>query len=221
VGKLGGLLSDHQPGGGPAAGGSYSGKLILSSANFEDFVQWQRVDDWAAIERAVDDMAQGLVRAGADCVVIACNTQHEVADAVASRLPVPLLHIADVTGLAIQRAGLQKIGLLGTCFTMEKAFFRQRLQDRFGMEVVLPNEDDKAFVHQTIYNEFTKGIFRDATRERYLQIIAELAQQGAEGVILGCTEIPLLVKPEHTPVALFDTTTLHALAAVEFSLAAE
>ncbi|GAB3340008.1 aspartate/glutamate racemase family protein [Larkinella ripae] len=200
-------------------GGNYSAKLVLSSANFEEFDQWQRAGDWPAIETAVDDMAQSLVRAGADCVVIACNTQHEVADPVAERLSVPLIHIADVTAAAIQQAGFRKVGLLGTRYTMERQFIRGRLSERFGIHVILPDETDQGYIHQKIYTEFSKGIFDDRTREGFVSIIEKLAAQGAEGVILGCTEIPLLVQAEHTPVPLFDTTTLHALAAVDFSLA--
>lgn len=199
-------------------GGNYSAKILLSSANFEEFDQWQRADDWKSVETAVDDMAQSLVRSGADCVIIACNTQHEVADGVAERLPVPLIHIADVTAEAIQQAGFRKVGLLGTRYTMERQFIRGRLHQRFGMEVILPDEDDQQYVHQKIYTEFSKGIFTESTRAYFVAIIEKLAEQGAEGVILGCTEIPLLVQAEHTHVPLFDTTTLHALAAVNFSL---
>ncbi|MGA0559922.1 aspartate/glutamate racemase family protein [Larkinella sp. VNQ87] len=199
-------------------GGNYSAKLLLSSANFEEFDQWQRADDWPAIEQAVDEMAQGLVRAGAEGIVIACNTQHEVADAVAARLPVPLLHIADVTAEAIQQADFRKVGLLGTRYTMERQFIRGRLRERFGIEVMLPDADEQAFIHQKIYTEFSKGIFSENTRNQIVATIEKLAAQGAEGVILGCTEIPLLVQAHHTAVPLFDTTTLHALAAVDFSL---
>ncbi|MGV3558074.1 aspartate/glutamate racemase family protein [Larkinella arboricola] len=204
---------------GKRLGGNYSAKVILSSANFEEFDQWQRAGDWQAIETAVDDMAQSLVRAGADCVVIACNTQHEVADAVAERLPVPLIHIADVTAEAIQRAGFQKVGLLGTRYTMERQFIRGRLRERFGIDVTLPNPEDQQYIQQKIYTEFSQGVFSESTRERFVSIIEKLAQDGAQGVILGCTEIPLLVQSRHTAVPLFDTTTLHALAAVNFSLA--
>ena len=203
---------------GKRLGGHYSAKLVLSSANFEEFSQWQKDDDWKAIETAVDDMAQGLVRAGADFVVIACNTQHEVAEGVTERLPVPLLHITDVTAEAIQKAGFRKVGLLGTRFTMERQFFRGRLKERFDIDVILPDAEDQKYVHDKIYHEFSKGIFSESTRIRFVEIIEKLAGQGAEGVILGCTEIPILVQAEHTNVPLFDTTTLHALAAVELSL---
>lgn len=203
---------------GKRLGGHYSAKLVLSSANFEEFSQWQKADDWKAIETAVDNMAQGLVRAGADFVVIACNTQHEVAEGVTEHLPVPLLHITDVTAEAIQKAGFRKVGLLGTRFTMERQFFRGRLKERFDIDVILPDAEDQKYVHDKIYHEFSKGIFSESTRIRFVAIIEKLAGQGAEGVILGCTEIPILVQAEHTDVPLFDTTTLHALAAVEFSL---
>ncbi|MFC5409557.1 aspartate/glutamate racemase family protein [Larkinella bovis] len=200
-------------------GGNYSAKLVMASANFEEFDRWQRADDWGSVEAAVDDMAQCLVRAGADCVVIACNTQHEVAEGVARRLPVPLIHIADVTAEAIQKAGFRKVGLLGTRYTMERQFLRGRLRERFGLEVILPGSEEQHYIHHAIYTEFSKGIFAEATRATFVKIIETLAAQGAEGVILGCTEIPLLVQAKHTDVPLFDTTTLHALAAVDFSLA--
>lgn len=204
---------------GQRLGGNYSAKIVLTSANFEEFDQWQRADDWSSIETAVDGMAQSLIRAGADCVVIACNTQHEVADAVADRLPVPLLHIADVTAQAIQQAGFRKVGLMGTRYTMERQFIRGRLKERFGIDVTLPDEEAQRYIHQKIYTEFSKGIFSESTRARFVSIIEKLAESGAEGVILGCTEIPLLVQAEHTAVPLFDTTTLHARAAVDFCLA--
>lgn len=201
-------------------GGHHSAKLVMVSADFEDYTIWQKADDWTSVENDVDEMAQRLVHAGADCVVIACNTQHEVAEGVTDRLPVPLLHIADVTADAIQKAGFRKVGLLGTRFTMERQFFRGRLKNRYGIDVILPDEADQKYIHQKIYEEFSKGIFSESTRSRFVTIIEKLAEQGAEGVILGCTEIPLLVQAKHTTVPLFDTTTLHALAAVEFSLGA-
>ncbi|GAB3928332.1 aspartate/glutamate racemase family protein [Larkinella terrae] len=199
-------------------GGHHSAKLVMASADFEEYTIWQKADDWASVEKAVDELAQSLVRAGADCVVIACNTQHEVAEGVIERLPIPLLHITDVTAEAIQKAGFRKVGLLGTRFTMKRPFFRGRLKNRYGIDVILPDEEEQTYVHQKIYEEFSKGIFSDSTRAQFVTIIEKLAGQGAEGVILGCTEIPLLVQAEHTTVPLFDTTTLHALAAVEFSL---
>jgi aspartate racemase len=203
---------------GKRLGGHFSAKLVMSSTNFEDFTHWQKAGDWKSVEAAVDDMAQSLVRAGADFVVIACNTQHEVAEGVTERLLIPLLHITDVTAEAIQKAGFRKVGLLGTSFTMERQFFRGRLKERFGIEVILPDQEDQKYVHQKIYDEFSKGIFSESTRAGFVAIIEKLAEQGAEGVILGCTEIPMLVQSEHTAVPLFDTTTLHAMAAVEFSL---
>jgi aspartate racemase len=201
-------------------GGRHSARLVLNSVDFDEFIQWHRADDWAAVENKVGELAQELERAGARCIVIACVTQHEVADGAAKRVDIPFIHIADVTGEAIRAAGIGTVGLLGTRFTMERDFFVGRLRDRFDLDVLIPeDEDDRQYLHDTIFNEFAKGIFEDATRKRYLEIIDRLAARGAQGIILGCTEIPLLVRQDDVPnLPMFDTTEIHADAAVNFSL---
>jgi aspartate racemase len=200
-------------------GDQSSARVVVNSTNFADVIGWHQADDWAAVEGEVTRLAQGLERAGAACWLIACVTQHEVADAAAKRVDIPLIHIADVTGRAVREAGLSRVGLLGTKFTMERGFFTDRLRDSYGLEVVLPDPDDREYLHRTIFEEFARGVFDPGTRARYVEIIDRLVARGAQGVVLGCTEIPLLVRPENVPgVPLFDTTTLHALAAVDFSL---
>jgi aspartate racemase len=200
-------------------GGDSSARVVVNSTNFADVIAWHRKDDWASVEAEVTGLAQGLERAGAECWLIACVTQHEVADAAAKEVSIPFLHIADVTGEAVAGAGLKSVGLLGTRFTMERQFFTGRLRGNFGLDVLLPTEADREYLHRTIFEEFARGVFEDRTRKRYVEIINDLVAQGAEGIILGCTEIPLLVGADDVPgVPLFDTTSLHALAAVEFSL---
>jgi aspartate racemase len=201
-------------------GGSHSARIVLNSANFADFIGWHRADDWSAVEAEIIEMSQALERAGADCVVIACNTQHAVADAAAAKIGIPLLHIADATGAAIQAAGLRRVALLGTRFTMDRDFFTGRLADRFGIQTILPAEADRDVLHRTIFDEFAAGVYTEDTRGWYIGLVNQLVEQGAEGVVLGCTEISLLLRPADMPgVRLFDTTRLHAMAAVEFSFA--
>jgi len=201
-------------------GGDNSARVILTSTNFADVTRWHRKGDWKSVEHEVTHLAQGLERAGADCWLIACVTQHEVADAAAERVAIPLIHVADVTGEAIKATGVDSVGLLGTRFTMEREFFTGRLRRHFGQDVVLPSKADREYLHRTIFEEFALGVFKPETRAEYVRIINDLVTRGAQGVILGCTEISLLVRQEDTPaIPLFDSTKLHALAAVEFSLA--
>ncbi|WP_033443042.1 aspartate/glutamate racemase family protein [Saccharothrix sp. NRRL B-16314] len=201
-------------------GGRHSARLLLNSTDFEEIIQWHGADDWASVGRKVTELAQGLEKGGAGCVLIACVTQHNVADEAAAEIGIPLIHIADVTGEAIVADNRRTVGLLGTRFTMEKEFFAGRLRDRFGLDVRLPDEPGRAYLHETIFEEFAKGIFTDATRARYVEIIRSLVADGAEGIILGCTEIGLLIRQSDVPdVPLYDTTELHVNAAVEFSLA--
>ncbi len=198
-------------------GGSNSARIVLNSANFADFIGWHRADDWPAVEREITEMSQALERAGAECVLIACNTQHAVADGAAAKIGIPLLHIADATAAAIRAEGLSRVALLGTRFTMDRDFFTGRLADHFGIETILPGEADRDVLHRTIFEEFAKGRYTPQTRSWYVQLVNTLVDQGAEGVVLGCTEISLLLRPADVPgVRLFDTTRLHAMAAVEF-----
>ena len=164
------------------------------------------------------DAAKKLERGGADFFLICANTPHIVADAVAAAVGIPLVHIGDAVGEAITQAGFQKVGLLGTRFTMEKDFLKDRLRDKFGIESIVPGEEDRNTVHSVIYNELVNGDIRDESRKEYLRIIDKLTADGAEAIILGCTEIPLLVKPTDTSAPLFDTATIHAELAVDLAL---
>lgn len=199
-------------------GGVHSAKIQLCSVDYAPIVDMQKSGDWAGVAENVTDIARKLTDAGAACVLICCNTVHMVADAVQDKLSVPLLHIADAAGQAIRDKKLKKVALLGTKFTMDQEFFRGRLKQNFNIGVLTPEEADKTFVHDAIYEEFCKSIFSEATKKSILGIIGKLAARGAEGVILGCTELPMLIGPNDCAVPTFDTTFLHAKAAAEFSL---
>jgi aspartate racemase len=162
--------------------------------------------------------AQALEAAGADFIVLCTNTMHKVADAIENAVKIPLFHIADPTAQEIKQAGIKKAGLLGTRFTMEQDFYRGRLRDRHHLDVVVPDHEDCERVHRVIYEELVLGLVRDASRAEYRRIIQRLVDQGAQGVILGCTEISMLVKPSDSPVPIFDTTSIHARKAAEYAL---
>lgn len=199
-------------------GGLHSARCVLWSFDFDEIERLQQRDDWDAAGDRLADAGRALERAGADFLVLCTNTMHIVADRIQSAAGIPLLHIADVTRDAIQETGLRKIGLLATRFTMERDFYRRRLIADTGLGVLIPDEADRQVVHDVIFNELCAGVVHDESRRAYREIIQKLADAGAEGVILGCTEIGLLVKPEDSPIPLFDTTQVHALAAVERAL---
>lgn len=164
------------------------------------------------------EIAQGLERAGADCVIMATNTMHLVFDKVAASVKIPMIHIADPTAEAIKKAGFDKVALLGTSFTCTHPFYMGRLKEKYGIECLVPTEEEKTEIQRVIEEELTFNIIKDSSRDYYLKVIDELARQGAQGVILGCTEIQMLIKQRDTPLPVFDTTTLHALAAVDFAM---
>jgi len=199
-------------------GGVASARSLMWSFDFAQVEALQRAGDWDALGGLMADAARALERGGADFLVLCTNTMHRCAGAIEAAVAIPLLHIADPTGEAIQAAGLTKVGLLGTAFTMEQAFYRGRLADRFGLEVLVPDDEDRAAVHGIIYRELVTGQVLDASRDVYRAVIQRLVARGAQGVILGCTEIMLLIGQDDSPVPIFDTTTLHALAAVERAL---
>ena len=199
-------------------GGLHSAKLFLYSVDFYEIEKLQMAGDWQQAGEILGNAANALARAGAEVIVVCTNTMHKVADDIERIGGLPLLHIADATAEKIKGQGLRKIGLLGTRFTMEQDFYRGRLQDIHQIEVVTPDEADRAIVHRIIYEELCLGIINDASREEYRRIIGKLEQQGVEGIILGCTEITLLVGVADASVPVFDTTAIHALAAAEFSL---
>ncbi|QEY75877.1 aspartate/glutamate racemase family protein [Pseudomonas denitrificans (nom. rej.)] len=199
-------------------GGLHSAKVALYSVDFHEIERLQHAGDWDAAGRVLADAARSLRAAGADFLVLCTNTMHKVAPAIEAAVDIPLLHIADPTAEAIRAAGVATVGLLGTRFTMEQAFYKDRLVDRFGLKVLTPNEADRQVVHRIIYEELCLGRIRDESREEYRRIIAALVEQGAEAVILGCTEISLLVGPADASVPLFDTTALHALHAADSAI---
>ena len=200
-------------------GGLHSARLILYSVDFDEIERLQRADRWEEAGRALADVAARLERAGAEALVLCTNTMHKVAPAIESATGVPLLHIADATGAAITAAGLHSVGLLGTRFTMEEDFYRRRLEEDHGLAVLAPEADDRAAADRIIFEELCRGRVTAASREIYRGIIARLAARGAQGVILGCTEIGLLVSARDAEVPLFDTTALHAAGAADFALA--
>jgi aspartate racemase len=199
-------------------GGLHSGRIALYSVDFEEVEKLQHDDRWAEAAELMIDSALRVERAGADFLVICTNTMHKLADQVADALRIPLLHIADATAETILSAGSSKIGLLGTRFTMEEDFYRGRLEKHHGLEVLIPDADDRQLVHDIIYDELCLGTIREESRLAYIRIIDQLVSQGAQGVILGCTEISLLIKPEHATCPLFDTTQIHAIRAVDRAL---
>jgi aspartate racemase len=199
-------------------GGVHSAQCLMVSVDFEGIKRCQHKGDWESLAEAMKKAAQRLERGGAEFIVLCTNTMHRVADAISSAVNIPLLHIADPTAERIKAAGFQRIGLLGTAFTMEQDFYKGRLQQHHGLDVIVPDEDDRRIVHEIIYKELVLGIVKPDSRQAYREIIARLIERGAQGIILGCTEIMLLVRDEDSAVPLFDTTTIHALAAVDEAL---
>ncbi|WP_137971261.1 aspartate/glutamate racemase family protein [Pseudomonas sp. F(2018)] len=199
-------------------GGLHSARLVLYSVDFHEIEQLQRSGDWQRAGELLGEAAAALERAGAEFLVLCTNTMHKVADAIEQAVSIPLLHIADPTATAIRTAGLQRVGLLGTRFTMEQPFYRERLESRHGIQVLVPDEADRQLVHQVIYEELCLGTVREESRQAYREVIGRLVAQGAQAVILGCTEIGLLVGDTDAAVPLFDTTLLHARAAADQAL---
>jgi aspartate racemase len=199
-------------------GGVASARTLMWSFDFARIEALQHAGDWEALAVEMTQAARVLERGGADVLVLCTNTMHRCAQAIEDAVAVPLLHIADPTAQAIQAAGISNVGLLGTAFTMEQDFYRGRLEQRFGLEVLIPEPDDRAAVHGIIYSELVTGQVLDASRDVYRAVIDRLVARGAQGIILGCTEIMLLIGQADSPVPIFDTTTLHAMAAVEWGL---
>lgn len=199
-------------------GGLHSARCLMWSFDFADIESCQRTGQWDDAAALMIDAAMRLERAGADFLVIATNTMHIVAPQVQAAITLPLLHIADPTAGQIRADGLQRVGLLGTAFTMEQDFYKGRLSDQHGLDVLVPPASDRAVVHRIIYEELVHGVIREASRLAYREVIDRLVARGADAIILGCTEIMLLVRQEDSPVPLYDTTTLHAQAAVERAL---
>ena len=199
-------------------GGLHSARLVLHSVDFADIELLQREDRWDEASALLADATRGLARAGAEGIVLCTNTMHRVAPAVEAACGLPLLHIGDAIGAAVRTAGISRVGLLGTRFTMEHDFLRGRLAARHGVEALVPDAPDRALVHRVIYEELCRGRFLDPARAAFRAVMARLVTAGAQGIVLGCTEIGLLVGPADASVPLFDTTALHAAMAVDFAL---
>ena len=198
-------------------GGVESEKMIIHSVNYGEIVSLTFKDDWDGIEKIIRKAAQDAERAGADCVLLCANTMHRIADSIQNAISVPLIHVGDVTSKAVQQKGMDTVLLLGTRYTMNGDFYKERLEEH-GIKRLIPGGEEFEFVNNTIYNEMGKGIFLPETKRTYIDIIGKHIPLGAQGVILGCTEIPLLLKPEESPLPVFDTLLLHATAAVDFAL---
>lgn len=202
-------------------GGLHSAKVILYSVDFHEIERLQHVGDWPEAGRLLAVAAAALEAAGADFLVLCTNTMHKVAPAIESAVSIPLFHIADPTAAEIKGVGLVKVGLLGTRFTMEQAFYRDRLVSLHGIDVLIPSEPDREIVHRIIYDELCMGQVRDTSRAEYQRIIASLVAQGAQAIILGCTEIAMLVGPSDASVPVFDTTGIHARSAAEWAMSSQ
>ncbi len=199
-------------------GGLHSATIVLYSVDFDPIEKLQHRGDWVGTADILSDAARRIEAGGADFLLICTNTMHKVADAVSAAVDIPLLHIADATGEALRQDGVRRVGLLGTAFTMEQDFYKGRLAERFGLEVLVPAAEDRRRVHDVIYRELCLGVVRPESKRAFLDIVDRLATRGAEGVILGCTEIGLLIAPADTAVRLYDTTHIHAARAVALAL---
>ncbi len=199
-------------------GGFHAAKCVLESVDFAEIEHLQMKGDWEALDQLMIQTAQNLENAKAEMILICANTMHLCSEAIIQHTNIPLIHIARETGKKIKASGMQKVLLLGTRFTMEKDFFKDILTNEFDIEVMVPNANDRAIVHNAIYTELVKGKILPESKEAYQGIIAKAAAEGAEGVILGCTEIPLLIQAQDVDIPTFDTTRIHAEAAVEFAL---
>jgi aspartate racemase len=198
-------------------GDVHTARCIIHSFDFADILEINKRQDWDACLELVAAAALNLKRSGAEGIVLCANTLHVVAERLEPRVGLPIIHVVDAVAAEIRRVGLERVSLLGTRFTMELPFFKDRL-NWHGIGAIIPEPGDREFIHQSIFAELGKNVFRDETRARYLSIIASLDKQGARGSILGCTEIPLLIKQTDTTIPVFDTTALHARAAVDFAL---
>lgn len=199
-------------------GGTHSCKIIMYSFDFAEIEELQAAGDWVALAGMLAKEAVALQKAGAEGLVLATNTMHKVATEIENASGLPILHIADFTGAKIVQRGLSKVGLLATRYTMEQDFYKERLRERFGLEVLVPSKDERDTVHGVIYNELVRGVVRDESKQAYLEIVRSLVLRGAECIILGCTEITLLIGQTDCSVPVFDTTALHCEGAVEWAL---
>ncbi|MEP7136140.1 MAG: aspartate/glutamate racemase family protein [Chloroflexota bacterium] len=199
-------------------GGLHSAKSIMVSVDFAEIEAFQHEGKWDEAAQVLIEAAQSVERGGADFIILCTNTMHKVADELQASVKIPLLHIADATAQLVKESGIQNVGLLGTRFTMEEEFYKGRLTQKYGLHVSVPNAEGREIVHRVIYDELVVGKIQQHSKEQYMEIIEQMVQQGAEGIILGCTEIGLLIHEPDSQVPLFDTTRIHAKAAVEYAL---
>lgn len=201
-------------------GGLHSAEIVMWSVDFAPIAEWQAAGDWDVAGRRLADIAKRLEGAGAGLIVLATNTMHKVAGDIEAAVGIPFVHIADATGAAVRRAGLRRPGLMATRFTMEEDFYIARLAERFGLDVIVPDEDDRAETHRIIYDELCRGDVRETSRAAYQAIAERLVARGADSLILGCTEVGLLIDGATAPVPVFDTTAIHAERAFEVACGA-
>jgi len=199
-------------------GGLHSAKVVLSSVDFEPIEQLQHKGDWDGTAKILATEAKAIEDAGADFLLICTNTMHKVAPDIEKHISIPIIHIADASAQTLLKDGVKKVGLLGTAFTMEQDFYKGRLKDKFDLDVIIPNKQDRSIVHNIIYQELCLGITKESSKREYLRIMHSLVKHGAEAIILGCTEIAMLVNQKDIETKLYDTTTIHALKAVEEAL---
>ena len=199
-------------------GGLHSAKIILHSVDFAPIEQLMQKGDWDVIGTILGDAAAGLEKCGAELLLICTNTMHKVAPAIESRLNIPLLHIADAAGRVLKDNQVEKVGLLGTSFTMEEDFYRQRLLEMFGIEVMIPNQDERKSVNRVIFEELCRGKITNEAKAEYIRIISALQNQGAQAILLGCTEIGMLISPADVELKIYDTTPIHAASAMDIAL---
>jgi aspartate racemase len=198
-------------------GGVDSAKIVMQSLNFGEIKKLTENYDWDGIATIMCNAAKKMELAGANCILLCANTMHNIADKVQATINIPLIHIAEETAKMVAEKNIKKVALLGTKYTMQMDFYKKKLANQY-IDILIPNDADIEIVNNAIYNEMSKGIFTSAAKENFLSIINKLKQAGAEGVILGCTEIPILIKQEDAPIPMFDTTYIHAKAAVDFAL---
>lgn len=199
-------------------GSLHSAKVVIYSVDFDEIEKLQHSGDWDKTAEILSEASKNIQNANADFLLICTNTMHKVAPSIQEKIDIPIVHIADATAKVLQKDRISKVGLLGTAFTMEEDFYKNRITDNFGIDVITPNKEDIKIIHKIIYEELCLGVINDNSRKEYLRIIEDLNSKGAQGIILGCTEICMLIKDEHTNTKLYDTTTIHANEAVNKAL---
>jgi len=198
-------------------GGLHSAKLIIACKDFEELVQFAKDNDWDGMANSIAKEVQKLEKSGADFFLICANTLHKITDRIAAQVGIPILNIVEVTAQKVKEKNIKKVALLGTSFTMEDGFY-QKIMDKYGIEIIVPDKTDRQYIHDSIFKELNFGLLKETTRREYIRIIESQIKREVEGIILGCTEIPLLIKQEHVSIPIFDTTSIHAEAAAELAL---